>query len=76
MSSGWQNMEKGPDALGTDENEFGSSKHENGTRRPWNPDAVGTAKTIPGAQNLKTGPNALGTAEKESGNRRPRYRRK
>jgi hypothetical protein len=59
-----QNMKRGPDALGTAENEFGRTKHENGTRRPWYPDAVGTAKMIPGAQNMKTGPDALGTAQK------------
>jgi hypothetical protein len=33
-SSGAQNMKIGPDALGTDENEFRSAKHEDGTRRP------------------------------------------
>jgi hypothetical protein len=27
-------MKTGPDALGTIENEFGSAKYENGTRRP------------------------------------------
>jgi hypothetical protein len=26
-------MKTGPDAVGTTENEFGSAKHENGTRR-------------------------------------------
>jgi hypothetical protein len=29
-----QNMKTGPDALCTVENESGSAKHENGTRRP------------------------------------------
>jgi hypothetical protein len=29
-----QNMKKGPDALDTAENESGSVKQENGTRRP------------------------------------------
>jgi hypothetical protein len=29
-------MKTGPDALGTAENEFGSAKHEKGTRRPQN----------------------------------------
>jgi hypothetical protein len=27
-------MRTGPDTLGTAQNEFGSAKHENGTRRP------------------------------------------
>jgi hypothetical protein len=47
------------------------------------PDALGTAKTWPGAKNMEKGPDTLGTAEKESesakhekGTRRPRYRRK
>jgi hypothetical protein len=35
MSPGGQNMTMGPDAFGTAENESGSTKHENGTRRPW-----------------------------------------
>jgi hypothetical protein len=34
MSQGAQNMKKGPNALATVENESGSAKHENGTRRP------------------------------------------
>jgi hypothetical protein len=34
MSPGAQNMKKGPDALDTAENESGSAKDENGTRRP------------------------------------------
>jgi hypothetical protein len=33
-SPGAQNIKTGPDALGTAENEFGSAKHDNGTRRP------------------------------------------
>jgi hypothetical protein len=32
MSPGAKIMEKGPDALGTVENEYGRTKHENGTR--------------------------------------------
>jgi hypothetical protein len=32
MSLEARNMKTGPDVLGTDENEFGSAKHENGTR--------------------------------------------
>jgi hypothetical protein len=46
-------------------------------------DALGAAKTIPGAQNMKTGLVALGTADNESGSakhenktRSPRYRPK
>jgi hypothetical protein len=34
MSLGAQNMQTGPDVLGTVENESGSAKLENGTRRP------------------------------------------
>jgi hypothetical protein len=34
MCSGAQNMKRGPVALGTTENESGSAKHENRTRRP------------------------------------------
>jgi hypothetical protein len=34
MSSGAQNMKTGRGALGTAQNESGSTKHENGTRRP------------------------------------------
>jgi hypothetical protein len=34
MSQGAPNMKTGPGALGTAENEFGSAKHENVTRRP------------------------------------------
>jgi hypothetical protein len=33
MSQGVQNMKMGTDALGTTENESGSTKHENRTRR-------------------------------------------
>jgi hypothetical protein len=34
LSSDAQNIKTGLDALGTVENESGSAKHENGTRRP------------------------------------------
>jgi hypothetical protein len=34
MSPGEQNMTTGLDALGTAENNFGSAKHENGSRHP------------------------------------------
>jgi hypothetical protein len=34
MIPGAQNMKKGPDALGTAENEYGRAKHDNETRRP------------------------------------------
>jgi hypothetical protein len=30
-----QNMKKGPATPGAAENESGSAKHENGSRRPW-----------------------------------------
>jgi hypothetical protein len=73
-SSGAQNMKTGPDALSTAEKESGPAKLENGTRRPWYPDAVGTAKTIPGA--LCTAENEFGQEKQENGTRRPRYRRK
>jgi hypothetical protein len=68
-------------ALGTTENEFGSTKYENGTRCPryrwkrvmarksWKQDPTPSVppKMSPGAQNMKTGIEALGTAEKEFG---------
>jgi hypothetical protein len=66
-------MKTGHDALGIDENESGSVKHEKGTQRPQY-----RLKTSPGVQNMKKGPNALGTIENESrsakhenGTRRP-----
>jgi hypothetical protein len=72
MIPGMENMKTGPDALGTSENEFGSLKHEKGTRRPryrrkrdLTPSVP--SKMSPGAQNLKTGPDTLGTPEIESG---------
>jgi hypothetical protein len=40
MSPGTQNVKKGPDALGTAENEFGSPKYE------MRPDALGTAENM------------------------------
>jgi hypothetical protein len=33
---GAQNIKTGPDTLDTAENDSGSAKYENGTRRPWN----------------------------------------
>jgi hypothetical protein len=74
-------MKTGPDALGIAENESGSIKHENGTRRPRyrqkrvrgcktikrDPNSPEQPNTSPSAQNKKTGPDALGTAENESG---------
>jgi hypothetical protein len=81
MSPGAQNMKKGPDTLGTAENESGCAKQENWTRprryyrkrvqarktliRDLTPSAL--PKTSPGGQNMKTGPDAFSTAEKESG---------
>jgi hypothetical protein len=71
-------MKKGPYALGTAENESGSKKHENGTRRPRY-----RRKRVREQENMKTGPDALGTAKNEfgstthrNGTRLPRYRRK
>jgi hypothetical protein len=80
MSPRAQNLKKGPDALGTAENEYGSVKHENGTRRlryrrklvrerkirKRDPSPPISPKMSLGAQNIKTGPDALGTAENES----------
>jgi hypothetical protein len=79
-SQGAQNVKKGPDALGTAKNMFGSGKHENekgqGYRRKrvlasktrkWDPMPPIPLKTCSGAQNVKTGPDALGTIENESG---------
>jgi hypothetical protein len=77
MSPGAQNMKIVHDALGTAENESGSAKHENGTRRPWyrrkrvrvgknmktGSNAVGTAKMCLVAQNMKTRADAFDTAE-------------
>jgi hypothetical protein len=81
MSPGAQNMKTGNDALGTTENEFGSAKHENGTRRPRyrrirvrarktrkrEPTSSVPSKTSTGAQNMIIGNDALGTSEKEFG---------
>jgi hypothetical protein len=81
MSPGAQKKKMGPAALGTVENESGSTKHENETRRPRyrrkrvrarntlkrDPTASVLPKTSQGAQNMKKGPDALGTAENESG---------
>jgi hypothetical protein len=75
-SSGEENMKTGPGALGTAENESGSAKHTNGTRRPryrrkvvqdrktWKQDPAPSVspRTSPGAQYMKTDPDALGTA--------------
>jgi hypothetical protein len=72
-------MKTGPDVLATAENEYGDTKHENGTRRPpycrkrvrerkaWKRDPTPSLppKTCTGTQNMKTGPDALGTAENE-----------
>jgi hypothetical protein len=74
-------MKTGPGALGTVENESGSAKCENETRRPrYRPKRVREcklskrdltpsvpSKTSRGAQNLKTVPDALDTTQKESG---------
>jgi hypothetical protein len=78
---GVQKMKTRHDAIGTDENESGSAKHENGNRRHrYRPKLVLARKTRkreptpsvppktgPGAQNKKTGLDALGTDENESG---------
>jgi hypothetical protein len=59
-------MQTGHDVLGTIENESGSAKHENGTRRPRYRLSI-PPKTDPGAQNMKTRPDALGTTRNEVG---------
>jgi hypothetical protein len=50
-------MKKEPDALGTAENDFGSTKREKRDTTPSVP-----SKMSSGAQNMKTGPDALGIA--------------
>jgi hypothetical protein len=81
MSPGAQNMNMGPDALGTAENESRCAKHEYGTRRPrYRRKRVRTCKTrqrdsthsaLPktslSAQNMKMGNDAPDTTENESG---------
>jgi hypothetical protein len=81
MSPDAQNMKIGVDALATAENESGSAKLKNGTRRPqYHGIRFQESKTFkrylapsfppktsPGAQNMKMGPDARGTAENESG---------
>jgi hypothetical protein len=81
MSPGAQNMKTGADALGTVENVFGSSKHENesdsakqenGRRRPrYCRKRVPTPSVPPkkssGAQNLKKGADGLAIVENEFG---------
>jgi hypothetical protein len=59
-SQGAQNMKNGLDALGTAENESGSAKHGNGTRRP----RYGR-KRVWGAKH-ENGIRRLGTTENES----------
>jgi hypothetical protein len=77
MSTGTQNMKTEPDTLENGENESGSAKHENGTRRAsnrrkrvresktWKRDLTPSLSpnTSLGAQNMKTGPDALRTVE-------------
>jgi hypothetical protein len=62
MSTSAQNMKMGLDVHDTAENEFGNTKHENGTGRPST-----LLQKSSGAQNMKTGPDALDTAENEFG---------
>jgi hypothetical protein len=80
MSSAAQNIKIGPDALNTAENESGSAKHENGTRRPRfrrkcvrerktskrEPTPFIPPKLSPREQNKKTGHHALGSFENRS----------
>jgi hypothetical protein len=81
MSPEAQNKKTGPGALDTAQNDFGSTKHENGTQRPlYRPKIVqerkirkwdSTPSVLPkmglGAQNLQMGPDALGSVKNESG---------
>jgi hypothetical protein len=74
-------MKTRTDAHDTAENEFGSAKHENGTRRPrfrrirvrerkiWKLDPTLSVqpKMSLGVQNMKTGPDALCTPETSIG---------
>jgi hypothetical protein len=74
-------MKTGPDTFITAENEYGSAKHENGTRHPRyrgkvfsecktfkrDPTPSVPPKMSPGAQNMKTGSDPIGTTEKQSG---------
>jgi hypothetical protein len=78
MSPAAQNMKTGADALGTVEKEFGSAKHENGSRHPRY-----RRKSVREQKSMKTGPDALDTAENEYGDvkhenmtRRPPHHRK
>jgi hypothetical protein len=81
MSSGAQNMKTGPEAYYIAENESGSAKRENGTRRPryrrklvrerktrkLDPTPSVSPKMSPGAQNMKMAPDALGTPKMSPG---------
>jgi hypothetical protein len=81
MCPGAQNIKSGSDALVIAENESGSAKHENETRRPRyrrnrvlerktlkrDPTSSVQSRTGPGAQNMITGPDAVGIAENGSG---------
>jgi hypothetical protein len=78
MCPGVQNMETGPDDLGTAEKRVRARKTLKRDTTPSEP-----PKMSKGTQNKKTGPDALGTAENESGSakhekgtRRPQNRRK
>jgi hypothetical protein len=62
MNPGAQNMKTRPDALDTDENEFGSTKHEKREPTPSVP-----LKMSLGTQNIKIEPDALGTVKNMSG---------
>jgi hypothetical protein len=61
MSLGAQNKKMRSDVLGTSENETGSAKYENGTRRPRY-----RRKRVWERKKFKTSPDALGTSENES----------
>jgi hypothetical protein len=80
MGSGAQNMKTGPDALGPAENESGSTKHKNGSRRrryrrkgvlerktrKWDTTPSLPPKMSPGAKNMKTAPDGVYTVENGS----------
>jgi hypothetical protein len=53
-------MKTEADAHDSDENEYGSAKYENETKRPRY-----RRKMSQDAQKMKTGPDALGTAKNE-----------
>jgi hypothetical protein len=73
-----QNVKTRPDAVGTAENEYGSAKRENKTRRPrYRRKRVRDCKTCPRAgYGSGKHENEYGSGKHENGMGRPRYRGK